>query len=134
MSRAITGVYQLPAGNPVVTGTTVESTWANSTLSDVAQEITNSLDRTGKGGMLAPLKLEDGSPAAPGVSFTAEPSSGMSRTGAGTVVISVLGTARVTVNSGGVAINGGLSTSGAVAATGNLSTSGNLTVDGNTVL
>jgi len=31
------GVFSLVAGNPVVTGTTISSTWANNTLSDIAQ-------------------------------------------------------------------------------------------------
>lgn len=30
------GTYTLPAGNPVVTGTVISSTWANNTLSDIA--------------------------------------------------------------------------------------------------
>lgn len=30
------GVFSLAAGNPVVTGTTISSTWANNTLSDIA--------------------------------------------------------------------------------------------------
>lgn len=31
-----TGIYTLPAGNPVVTQTVIQSSWANTTLSDVA--------------------------------------------------------------------------------------------------
>ncbi len=30
------GTFSLVAGNPVVTGTTISSTWANNTLSDIA--------------------------------------------------------------------------------------------------
>jgi hypothetical protein len=41
------GTYNLPAGNPVVNGTPISSTWANSTLTDIANEITNSLPRDG---------------------------------------------------------------------------------------
>lgn len=41
------GTYSLPAGNPVVTGTTISTTWANTTLSDIGTEITNSLPRDG---------------------------------------------------------------------------------------
>lgn len=37
----------LPAGNPVVTGTTISSTWANTTLNDIANELTNSIPRDG---------------------------------------------------------------------------------------
>ena len=36
MSRNGSGTYSLPSGNPVVTGTTISSTWANNTLTDIA--------------------------------------------------------------------------------------------------
>ena len=40
MSRNGSGTYSLPAGNPVVTATTITSTWANTTLSDIANALT----------------------------------------------------------------------------------------------
>jgi len=43
MSRNGSGTYTLPAGNPVVTGTTISSTWANNTLSDMAAAISVSI-------------------------------------------------------------------------------------------
>lgn len=39
----VTGVYTLPAGNPVVTGTVIDPVWANNTLSDIALAISQSL-------------------------------------------------------------------------------------------
>ena len=48
MSRNGTGTYNLPAGNPVVTATTITSTWANSTLSDIATALTGSLAADGQ--------------------------------------------------------------------------------------
>jgi hypothetical protein len=48
MSRNGSGVYSLPAGNPVVTGTTISSTWANSTLNDIASALTASLTSDGQ--------------------------------------------------------------------------------------
>ncbi len=51
MSRNGSGLYTLPAGNPVVTLTTIATAWANNTLQDIANELTNSLD---KGGRTAP--------------------------------------------------------------------------------
>ena len=54
-TRISAGAYSLPAGNPVVSGSAISSSWANSTLADLSQEITNSLDRQGRGPMLAPL-------------------------------------------------------------------------------
>ena len=43
MSRNGSGTYTLPAGNPVVTGTTISSTWANNTLSDIQNALTQSI-------------------------------------------------------------------------------------------
>ena len=91
MPRNSSGIYSLPAGNPVQGGTTVESAWANSTMNDLADALTDSLDRTGKGGMTGVLKAVDGTVASPGIQFTAEASSGFYRAGAGDIRFSVLG-------------------------------------------
>jgi hypothetical protein len=48
MSRNGTGTYNLPAGNPVVTNTTISSTWANTTLADIATALTGSLAADGQ--------------------------------------------------------------------------------------
>lgn len=48
MSRNGSGTYTLPAGNPVVTGTTISSTWANNTLQDMATAITGSIAADGQ--------------------------------------------------------------------------------------
>jgi hypothetical protein len=48
MSRNGSGTYTLPAGNPVVTGTTISSTWANNTLNDIASALTGSLSSDGQ--------------------------------------------------------------------------------------
>jgi hypothetical protein len=42
------GTYNLPAGNPVVTGTPISSTTTNSTNSDIANALTNCLTRDGQ--------------------------------------------------------------------------------------
>lgn len=78
-SRNGSGTYSLPSGNPVVSGTTITSTWANNTFSDVGTELTNSLDRTGKGGMSGALKLADGTVGAPAMSFVTETATGIYR-------------------------------------------------------
>ena len=90
MPRNAAGTYTLPAGNPVVAGTAIEATWANTTLADIANELTNSLSREGEGGMLAPFRVFDGNAAAPGLAFLNEPSSGIYRAGSGEVWMSVL--------------------------------------------
>lgn len=48
MSRNGSGTYSLPAGNPVVTGTTITTTWANTTLNDIANALTGSLSADGQ--------------------------------------------------------------------------------------
>jgi hypothetical protein len=48
MSRNGSGVYSLPAGNPVVTNTTISTTWANSTLTDLATAMTGSVASDGQ--------------------------------------------------------------------------------------
>lgn len=92
-SRNSGGTYALPSGNPVISGTTITSTWANTTLSDIGTELTNSLDRQGRGSMSAALKLANGTVSAPALSFAAEPSTGCFRNAAGDFRCSVLGTA-----------------------------------------
>ncbi len=93
MPRDASGNYTLPAsGNPVVSGTAVSSVWANTTLADVAQGLTDSLDRSGRGSMTASFKSVDGSVALPGMTFGSETTTGMSRPSAGQLSFSVLGT------------------------------------------
>jgi len=57
MSRNGSGVYTLPAGNPVVTATTITSTWANTTLSDIATALTGSLAADGQTVASGPLNM-----------------------------------------------------------------------------
>lgn len=92
MPRNISGVYTVPSGiNPVVAGTIIQDTWANPTLADVAQGITDSLDRSGRGAMLAALKIIDGTVGVPGLAFGSEPGTGLYRPGAGVAGFSILG-------------------------------------------
>lgn len=105
MPRSITGVYTVPAGiNPVVAGTTILDTWANPTLADVAQGITDSLDRSGRGSMLAQLKLVDGTAGTPGLGFANEPSTGLYRIGAGQIGFSIATSLMMTLSSVGLGI------------------------------
>jgi hypothetical protein len=49
MARNGSGTYSLyTPGNPVVTGTTISSTWANNTLNDIATALTNSIAKDGQ--------------------------------------------------------------------------------------
>jgi hypothetical protein len=57
MSRNGTGTYNLPAGNPVVTGTTISTTWANTTLTDIGTALTGSVASDGQTPMTGNLNL-----------------------------------------------------------------------------
>lgn len=48
MPRNGSGTFSLTAGNPVVTGTTISSTWANNTLSDIGTALTQSIAKDGQ--------------------------------------------------------------------------------------
>lgn len=48
MSRNGNGTYNLPAGNPVSSGSVISSAWANSTLSDIAVALTGSVAADGQ--------------------------------------------------------------------------------------
>jgi hypothetical protein len=71
-------------------------------MNDIAIEMTDSLDRSGKGGMLAPLKFVDGTVGLPGISFANEPSTGFYRIGASQLGISVGGALKAQFNAGNI--------------------------------
>src|SRR5215470_9267978 len=79
MPRDANGNYTLPAGNPVTPGDVIEDTWANPTMSDIAIALTDSLSRTGKGGMQVQFKNADGTVGGPGIGWINEPTSGWYR-------------------------------------------------------
>ena len=57
MSRNGSGTYSLPAGNPVVTNTTISSTWANNTLTDLATAMTGSVAADGQTTLTGNLQM-----------------------------------------------------------------------------
>ena len=103
MSRNGSGTYSLPAGNPVVTGTTISSTWANNTLTDISTALTGSLAADGQTTATGNLKM--GSNRITGLS------DGLAATDAATVsqvTASVAGLGTMsTQNANAVAITGG---------------------------
>jgi hypothetical protein len=79
MPRDSSGNFTLTAGNPVAADTTIEPVWANSTLPDIATALSDSLSRSGLGGMLVPFKNDAGTLANPGITWAAEPTAGFYR-------------------------------------------------------
>lgn len=57
MARNGSGTYSLPVGNPVTTGTTISSTWANNTLNDLGNAMTASLAYDGQTTPVANLPM-----------------------------------------------------------------------------
>jgi hypothetical protein len=114
MPRNGSGTFTLVSGNPVVTGTTIESNWANTTLSDIATTLTDSLSRSGQGGMTAALRLADGSQSAPGVAFSNETGTGIYRAGTADARLAVTGSLVQKWTTSGAAITGALSATGDV--------------------
>lgn len=108
MPRNGAGVYTLPGSNPVVPLTTIATSWANPTLSDIANELTNSLDRGGRGGMTAAFQLFDGTQALPGLSFITEPGMGRFRSGAGGMHDVIANTKLVTYEATRVSVPGAI--------------------------
>jgi hypothetical protein len=85
MSRNGSGTYSLPEA-PFVPSTPISSTAMNSDLSDIADALTDSLSRSGLGGMQTVLSL-----ATSGLAYSADPDTGLRRTAANTQALSVGG-------------------------------------------
>lgn len=109
MARDSNGNYTLPPGNPVAANTLIEVAWANPTMSDIAVALTDSLSRTGQGGMQVSFKNADGTIAAPGMTWINEPTSGWYRKSANTFWYSVLGADVFGIDAAGVYLGVGKS-------------------------
>ena len=150
MPRDSNGNYSLPAGNPVVTGSVISASgWGNPTMNDLASEMSDSLSRTGQGGMLVAMKFADGTSGAPGLSFTLESTSGIFRAGSSDVQMSVAGVPRMRWYGSGIEVwdpgaevwyalvnesgPNWLLATGDATVTGNLEVTGTITQDGATL-
>ncbi len=113
MPRNSSGTYSLyTPGNPVVSSTVISSTWANNTLADLAAALTDSLSRTGDGGMQAPLELTNGAIGAPALTWASETTSGWYRAAAGDFRFSVGGTDEFTITGSLVSTAGNFTVGG----------------------
>ena len=99
MPRNGSGIYTLPPTNPVVPFTAVSTSWANPTMQDIADAITESLDRSGRGGMTAPFRIADGIISAPGLAFTNETNLGLYRPSSAVMAAVVSGISVFSFNS-----------------------------------
>lgn len=100
MPRDASGNYTLPLAD-VVAGATIEASWANVTLADLAQAMTESLSREGDGGLTAPLALTDGTAVLPSLTFINETNTGLYRAGTGDVHVVIGGVSIMRYYTGG---------------------------------
>lgn len=105
MPRNSSGTYTLPAGNPVAPNTIIETAWANPTMSDIGSALTDSLDRFGRGSMLAPIKEIDGVFNAPAYSFAAESTLGVWRVSSGVLGVAVAGLTALSISATAATFN-----------------------------
>jgi len=77
MPRTPSGDYNLPPGQPVETDTIIDSSVHNDFAGDIADAMTDSLSRSGLGGMLVPFRTVSGTIPNPGFSFVANHGAGM---------------------------------------------------------
>jgi hypothetical protein len=79
MPRDSNGLYTLPTGNPVIDGSIIEAIWANTTISDIAQQLNNVLTRDGLLGPTESMLLVNGSSLVPALAFNTQPNLGLYR-------------------------------------------------------
>jgi hypothetical protein len=83
MARDSGGTYSTPAGQPVVTGTTIDAPTFNTLVADLGSEITDSLSRSGKGNPSAAFKQINGTVGAPSYAFANDTGLGIYRSASG---------------------------------------------------
>lgn len=121
------------ANGPYISGTSISSTIVNARFADIENELTDSLSRSGKGGMTAPLKEADGTVAAPSFSFTNEPGTGLYRIGASDLGLAVNGSKKHEWTGTGESVTGTFAVSGTSAFTGSASFPGGMDVPGSAI-
>lgn len=101
MPRNAQGQYFLPDGNPVASGELVKAEWANSTMDDIGNALTSSLDRSGAGGMTGQFKAVAGTQQRPGMSFVEDPSTGVFKESQGVMGLAANGVKQAYVTQNG---------------------------------
>jgi len=113
---------------PYASGQVISSTQINARFADAETEITNSLDRSGRGGMLAPLRGTLGSNAAPAFSFTSDTDTGAYSAGANLFDVAAGGTKIQEWSTTGTSVTGTATVSSTLGVTGASSLTGNVDV------
>lgn len=114
MSRNGSGTYTKV--NTFTAGTTITAAGHNANWDDIASEMTNSVAVDGQSTMTGPLKVANGTAAAPSITFGSNTDMGLYRIAADNLGLSVFGTKIGDFFPAGVAFTGVLSCSGAFTA------------------
>jgi len=101
MPRNGSGVYTLPASNPVIDGTVIDVNWANPTMSDIAAQLNNVYTRDGLLGPTGPFRVLDGLVSNPGLGFSSETNLGMYRPATSVLAFAAGGAKQFSVDSSG---------------------------------
>lgn len=129
MARDGSGKYIFPQGNPVIKDTIVSSTWANTTMKDLGDELTNSLPRDGQAPMLRPLRHSKGTYNEPSITFNDDVITGLYLKQSGTLALTATANDVLTLTSTSATVNVPLTiTQGGTQA---LNVGGNAYVNGN---
>jgi hypothetical protein len=141
MSYNGSGTYVPPAGQPVATGTVIQSATFNTLVTDIGNTFNNVLPRDGQASMSGQLKLIDGTSSVPGIAFNSEASSGIFRPASGMLALVASGVENLRINSSGRVLIGTttddgtnkLQVNGPTKIIGALTANGIVTVNGNTI-
>lgn len=101
MSYNGSGTYIPPAGQPVATGTVIQSNTFNTLVTDIGNTLNNVLPRDGQASMSGQLKITDGTSGVPGIAFNSEASTGMFRPTTGTLAFVASGVENLRINNTG---------------------------------
>lgn len=114
MPRDASGTFAFTPSSvaPAVPDTVIDASDFNAAMEDIAAELTDSLSRSGKGGMDTPMLFEDGTEAAPGIAYADDTGTGFFRPAAGEIGVSSAGTEVARFTADGQQITGDLDVSG----------------------
>lgn len=127
MSRNSSGVYTLPVA-AYQPGTVIKSADMNSNLSDIALALTQSVASTGVTPMTGPLKLANGSLAAPGLTLASDTTTGWYKSASGEWTFVSNGTALMTINSTNLLCYFGFTVNGNATVVGNFTVGGTFSI------
>jgi hypothetical protein len=107
MARNSSGTMSAPGTYPPLADAIISLDDYKALIQDILNELSDSLSRSGKGGMIEALKLADGTQALPGLSFTSDATTGLYRS-AGEIRLAVLGALIAKFKAEGMDITGTL--------------------------